>query len=252
MEPLEPFKNRLRRAIAGARPAELTPHLVERGDHLRRDTADRSGSARLRRVTASGVQSSWISSTTIAPPAIRLTIAYMSTRREPLAEAIGHRRQLVEHDHRLAVQRRLHRRGARRRDHGIARVQHIVGLHVGDAQRDAASGRTARTIRRRDSARARPRTAGPGTCAAIAGTACAITGASRSSSFVRLPGSSASTGFAGSRCSFFRNASRDSARLREIDQRMADEPHVDPLALVDRFLERERSAARDRRCASSA
>ena len=98
--------------------------------------------------------------------------------RQRLAEAIGHRRQLVEDDHRLAVQRRLHGRRARRRDDRVGRVQHVVGLALGDAQRDAAEAErreqpVAEVRRARDhELHARDR-------AAMRGTAAAITGASR-------------------------------------------------------------------------
>ena len=79
---------------------------------------------------------------------------------EPPAESIRQRREPVDDDHRLAVQRGLHCCGAGRGDDQIAGRQHGIGVARGRRSADAV-GERPRSARRPGLARGRPGTGGP-------------------------------------------------------------------------------------------
>ena len=199
----------------------------------------------------SGVQSSWISSTHDAPAGDQVDHAYMSTfatavpsryvaatacrarpsacRAAPSAPSPCPTPSPPRHTH------SAHRRSARRR------CDSVTPLSAERLEQPVVEVR-----------RARDTNCTSGTCAAIAGAASRSPGADARSSFVRLPGSSASTALGGIEIQLLQERLARHARPREIDQRMADEPHVDARVAGRSPLRTERSAARDRRCASSA
>ena len=231
-------QNRLRRASARARTAELRA----RPPALREFAPHASGSVSIdtaSRATASGVNASWISSGTIRSPAIRLTIANVSTLTNGRPIRYVERRHPVDDHHRRVVQRASARspcptRSARRRPPPAPRrcrprrSRRRARLRAG-VEQAVVEVRRARDHELRVRARSRE-SAGRGD----------EVGRMRRTSFgpaARQHRNRRRVGIAAP--SRARNAVADASLRREIDQRMADELHRHAGLAIDRLLERK-------------